>query len=141
MYYVLRKFGLKPPRTAAGQHDWVKAAGNMIAVPEGTTSVEAEAFAKLRPGDLLFWSGTYAPTDGRTHKITHVQMYLGKEKRDGRHVMVGASDGRSYRGSQRNGYGVFDFRMPRKDSKGRFVGFGRPPGLAPAGGKERSTGR
>ena len=129
MYYILRKYGLKPPRTSAGQFDWVKEAGNLTLVPEGTTSFEAEVFASLRPGDLLFWSGTYTPTDGRTNKITHVQMYLGREKEDGRQVMIGASDGRSYRGIQRNGFGVFDFRLPRKGSKGRFVGFGPPPGL------------
>ncbi len=129
MYYILRKFGLKPPRTSAGQFDWVKAAGHLTLIPDGTASFEAEAFASLEPGDLLFWSGTYTPKDGRTNKITHVQMYLGREKADGRRVMIGSSDGRSYRGTQRNGFGVFDFRLPRKGSKGRFVGFGTPPGL------------
>ena len=139
MYYILGEYGLKPPRTSAGQFEWVKAAGKLTLVPEGTTSLEAEVFARLKPGDLLFWSGTYTPKDGRSNKITHVQMYLGREKADGRHVMIGASDGRSYRGIQRNGFGVFDFRLPRKGSKARIVGFGSPPGLARAAPTENRS--
>lgn len=129
MHYILRSCGLKPPRTSAGQFEWVKAADNIKLVPEGVTSLDAEIFRALKPGDLLFWSGTYQASDGRTNKITHVQMYLGREKSDGRHVMIGASDGRSYRGIQRNGFGVFDFRLPRKGAKSRLVGFGSPPGI------------
>ncbi len=58
-------------------------------------------------------------------------MYLGKEKKDGRLVMIGSSDGRSYRGQRQCGYGVFDFRLPAQGSKTQFAGFGPPPGLEP----------
>ncbi len=51
---------------------------------------------------MMFWSGTYVPTDGRTVKITHVSLYLGQEK-DGWDVMIGASKGRSYRGKKGDG--------------------------------------
>ena len=61
--------------------------------------------------------------------ITHVSMYLGKAKSDGRQLMIGSSSGRSYRGKRKNGYGVFDFRLPSKSSKSTFVGYGTPPGL------------
>lgn len=133
MFYLLKKIGLEPARSSAAQYEWIKEKGEMHEVPPGTASLDDDAFADLKPGDLLFWSGTYTPTDGRKNRITHVQMYLGREK-DGGPVMVGSSDGRSYRGTARCGFGVFDFRLPRKESKARFVGYGTPPGLV---GKKR----
>lgn len=93
-------------------------------------SLDSQIFKKLTGGDLLFWSGTYTPTDGRSVKITHVSLYLGQEK-NGRHVMIGATKGRSYRGKKGDGYGVYGFRLPRKSSKSHFVGFGPPRGLRP----------
>jgi len=41
--------------------------------------------------------------------------------------MVGSSDGRSYRGQKRNGYGIVDFHVPKVGGKTRIVGFGPPP--------------
>lgn len=128
MYYVLRGAGYKPPRTSAQQYIWVRDAKKITHVEGKPQSLDDKAFKKLTPGDLIFWSGTYVPTDGRTVKITHVSLYLGTEK-DGRHVMVGATKGRSYRGKKGDGYGVYDFRLPSKTSKSRFVGFGSPPGM------------
>jgi len=93
---------------SAAQYNWIKKSGNLNQVPKTVTSLNDHIFKKLKPGDLLFWSHTYKPTDGRTNGITHVQMYLGKEKKDGRPVMIGSSDGRSYRGKQQDGYAVFD---------------------------------
>ena len=43
--------------------------------------------------------------------------------------MVGASDGRRYRGIKRNGVSVFDFVLPKADSRSVFVGYARVPGL------------
>ena len=129
IYFLLQKVDIQPPRSSAAQFDWIKKAGSLIEPPKDTKSLDDPIFAKLKPGDLLFWSGTYTPTDDRSNKITHVQMYLGKEKKDGRHVMIGSTDGRSYRGSARTGFGVFDFKLPREGSKSRFAGFGSPPGL------------
>jgi hypothetical protein len=59
--------------------------------------------------------------------ISHVMLYLGTEKATGKPVMWGASDGRSYGGKQRFGVSVFDFKLPRSESKSRFVGFGQLP--------------
>lgn len=128
MYYVLRKAGYPAPRTSAQQFVWTRDANNITRVDGYPQSPDHKAFSKLTPGDLVFWSGTYTPTDGRSVKITHVSIYLGKEK-DGRHVMIGATRGRSYRGKRGDGYGVYDFQLPRAGSKSRFVGFGPPPGL------------
>ncbi|MFK7909485.1 MAG: C40 family peptidase [Akkermansiaceae bacterium] len=126
MYYTLRKAGYKPPRTSAQQYIWIRDKGTIHAVTSEVTKLDDPAFKHLKPGDLLFWSGTYVPTDGRKVKITHVSMYLGKEK-DGRHVMAGATKGRSYRGKRGDGFGVYDFKLPRKGSRSKFVGYGTPP--------------
>ncbi|MBT8037151.1 MAG: C40 family peptidase [Verrucomicrobiae bacterium] len=128
MYYVLRNSGYRPPRTSAQQYIWVRDSRQITHVAGRPQSLDDKAFNKLTSGDLIFWSGTYAPTDGRMVKITHVSLYLGQEK-DGRHVMIGASKGRSYRGKKGDGYGVYDFNLPRKGSKSRLVGYGPPPRL------------
>lgn len=129
MYFVLRKEGYKPPRTSAQQFVWIRDAGEMHPVGEKVESLEDEIFEKLKPGDLLFWSGTYVPTDGRTVKVTHVAMYAGTEKKDGRRVMISSTEGRSYRRVQSSGMGVQDFRLPSKTSRSKFVGFGSIPGI------------
>lgn len=128
MYFVLRKAGLRAPRTSAQQYLWLRNAGETHTIPAGVTSLDDPSFSHLRPGDLLFWSGTYTPKDGRNINISHVSMYLGQEK-DGRHVMVGATKGRSYRGRRGDGYGVYDFKLPRKGSRSKFIGYGTPVGL------------
>jgi hypothetical protein len=62
-------------------------------------------------------------------------IYLGREKRTNRRVMIGSSDGRTYDGKQRWGVSVFDFKMPPPPQSGDskispvFVGYGRIPGL------------
>lgn len=132
MYFVLRKAGLEPPRTSAEQFLWVKEADRLIEVPVDAVEADHPSLKKLLPGDLLFWGGTYAPVDGRTINITHVALYLGHEKSDGRAVMINATDGRSYRGTKANGYGVYDFQLPRKDGRAVFMGYGTPPGIAQA---------
>ncbi|MFK7849913.1 MAG: C40 family peptidase [Akkermansiaceae bacterium] len=129
MYYVLRKAGLKPPRTSADQYLWVKEHSRIHLVANAATKLDHPSLQDLKPGDLVFWTGTYEPNDGRKVKITHVGMFLGHEKKDGRAIMINATNGRSYRGKKGNGYGVYDFRVPRKGSKSRIIGYGTPPGL------------
>lgn len=126
IYYVLRQAGLKPPRTSAQQYTWVKDAGKLHAA-KGITSLSSPAFKNLQAGHLLFWSGTYRPTDGRKVNITHVGIYLGKQ--NGKHLMASSSSGRSRNGKRLNGYKVTDFTLPNKSSKVKFEGYGLPPGI------------
>jgi hypothetical protein len=62
-------------------------------------------------------------------------IYLGREKRTNKRVMIGSSDGRTYDGKQRWGVSVFDFKMPPPSQSGDakispvFVGYGSIPGL------------
>jgi cell wall-associated NlpC family hydrolase len=128
MYYVMRRCGYKPPRTSAQQYIWIRDNAKIHKVGKKVESFDDPAFKHLRVGDLLFWSGTYTPIDGRKVKISHVGIYLGKEA-DGRRIMACASEGRSYRGKKGDGYGIYDFRLPRKTSKSTFVGYGSLPGM------------
>ncbi len=123
--YVLKKTGLKPPRTSAQQFIWIRDKGKIRLIGKTIRSVSDPAFRTILPGDLVFWSGTYTPTDGRTVNISHVGIYLGTEK-DGRHIMACATNGRSYRGKKGNGFGIYDFKIPRKNSKATFIGYGSP---------------
>ena len=126
MYNILRQLNVSVPRSSATQYDWVQKSGNLVKVSEKVSSLDDPVFDALKPGDLLFWSHTYHATDGRKNGITHVQMYLGKEKKDGRRVMIGSSNGRSYRGVRQDGYAVFDFKLPHQGSTQKFAGFGSP---------------
>lgn len=132
IYFVLRENGVKDvPRDASGQYVWVRKAGNFRAV----LSRELDSFEldELKPGDLLFWTGTYSVE--RDPPVTHTMIYLGKQKDSGKPIMVGASDGRTYEGEQQHGVSVFDFKTVRAkevSSSGthpRFVGYARIPGL------------
>jgi peptidoglycan DL-endopeptidase CwlO len=132
IYYLLTENGFKDvPRDSSQQYVWVRKAGNFNAVlsrHEDTFELDA-----LKPGDLLFWSGTY--NIDRDPPVTHTMIYLGREKRTKKRVMIGSSDGRTYDGKQRFGVSVFDFKMPPPPNSGDakispvFVGYGRIPGL------------
>jgi peptidoglycan DL-endopeptidase CwlO len=132
IYYALSKCGIQEvPRDAREQYIWVRKAGNFQAVlAQRDDTFELDA---LRPGDLLFWSSTYSVN--RDPAITHTMIYLGREKATNRRVMVGASDGRTYKGQSRFGVSVFDFKVSRAkatedDRPGPvFVGYARIPGL------------
>ncbi len=132
IYFVLRQQGIMDvPRSASGQYLWARKAGTFLSVI--SRKMDSYELKALKPGDLLFWSGTYA-TDVDP-PVTHSMIYLGKRKRDGKPVMFGASDGRSYDGKSRWGVSVFDFRIPKPAVKGAtippsvFVGYARIPGL------------
>ena len=129
MYCVLTRCGLSPPRTSAGQYAWLRDHGQLHLVPDEAATADDPSLAGLRPGDLLFWATGQQADDVKIPNITHVAMYLGRQKEDGLRVMINASDGRSYRGVRSNGYGVYDFRMPQADSKSKLVGYGPPPGM------------
>lgn len=129
MYYVLRKSRMEPPRTAMDQYLWLEKQGRLRKAAPHVEGPDDPFFRELTPGDLLFWGNS---TSSDEPAITHVAMYLGREKKDGRQVMINATDGRSYRGKRANGYGVYDFQLPRDGAKARFMGYGTPPGIRPA---------
>jgi len=104
----LSKNGFSPtcPRDSSQQYVWVRKAGNFYAVL--SRKEDSFEFDDLKPGDLLFWRGTY--NIDRDPPITHTMIYLGREKRTNKRVMLGSSDGRTYDGKQRWGVSVFDFK-------------------------------
>ncbi len=132
IYYVLSQSGIKDvPRDAREQYIWVRKGGNFQAVlAHRDDTFELDA---LKPGDLLFWTGTYSIN--RDPDITHTMIYLGREKATNQRIMVGASDGRTYKGQSRFGVSVFDFKVSRLGAKSEkqpgavFVGYARIPGL------------
>lgn len=115
------------PRSSYGMYHWVKDSGNLVETP-GVAETTDVVFASLKPGDLLFWVGTHS-VKGRVPPISHVMIYLGTLKEDGKGVVFGASSGRRYRGKRIHGVSVFDWKMPSRSSKVKFVGFGPIPGL------------
>jgi cell wall-associated NlpC family hydrolase len=132
IYYTLKENGFPDvPRDSSQQYVWVRKAGNFKAV----VSRKEDSFEldDLKPGDLLFWRGTY--NIDRDPPITHTMIYLGREKRTNKRVMIGSSDGRTYDGKQRWGVSVFDFKLPPPPKSGDakispvFVGYGPIPGL------------
>jgi cell wall-associated NlpC family hydrolase len=130
VYYVLGQNGFTDvPRDSSQQYVWVRKAGNFHAVlSRHEDSFELDA---LKPGDLLFWTGTY--NIDRDPPVTHAMIYLGREKRTNKRIMVGASDGRTYDGKQRFGVSIFDFKLSKppgsNDAKLSpvFVGYGPIP--------------
>ena len=134
VYFVLKQNGVDGvPRDSSEQYVWLRRAGKFE--PVVSQKEDSFEFDNLKPGDLLFWTGTYAIQ--RDPPITHAMIYLGREKKTGARVMVGASDGRTYQSQQRFGVSVFDFKMPRADKgevedgkvRPRFVGYAHIPGL------------
>lgn len=130
MYFVMTRAGLTPPRSSAAQYAWLLGKGRLRVVPGDATSAMHPSLKALLPGDLLFWSTGEVSAGVKALSITHVAMYLGREKKDGLQIMINATDGRSYRGTKANGYGVYDFRVPVAEARSRLVGYGTPPGVA-----------
>ncbi len=120
------------PRQSDAFYRWAWLAGTFTAV-NGTTFKSFE-WHRLRPGDLLFWTGTYAVDPAREPAISHVMIYLGEEEASGRKLMFGASEGRRYGGNVKNGVGIFDFELPRPKAgsalRARFVGYATIPPAA-----------
>ncbi|MBA2649084.1 MAG: C40 family peptidase [Legionella sp.] len=126
MYYLLTQLGiLSVPRSSDGQYQWVKEKGKFY--PANTSDIQSDTFSNLKPGNLLFWSGTYQTPDNV--QASHVMMYIGKNSQ-GERLMVGASDGRTYQGRQIFGVSVFDFKLPSPNSKSKFLGYSCIPNFS-----------
>lgn len=121
---LLKLVDIVPPRSAQGQYDWLKKSGRLTAVPPGERNADDPVFQPLQPGDLVFWAKEM-PGSPAGFRVSHVHLYLGKEA-DGHAVMIGSSDGRSYRGKKLSGFGIVDYRVPKAGSATRIVGFGSP---------------
>jgi len=149
VYYLLKETGLKDvPRDASSIYKWVWTRGRFQAV----TSSNPDTFELdlLKPGDLLFWTGTYRVD--HDPPVTHVMIYLGINRHSGHRVMMGASEGRPFDSKSRYGVSVFDFTMPGKnhpsdtipktssasDLQARFIGYGSIPGLEEIDGSDNS---
>src|SRR5881394_2355892 len=121
VYYVINQNGVAPyvPDDSKDQYTWLRSAGTFEPVVSGKD--DSFELNGLKPGDLLFWSGAYSSE--RDPPITHVMIYLGREKGTNQRVMVGASDGRTYKGESRYGVSVFDFKVARtsKTEEGRLT--------------------
>lgn len=131
IYYLLTQHGMKNvPRSSDEICEWVRQKSGMHLAPDGV-ELSHDSFNALRPGDLLFWTGTY-DTLPRRLPVSHIMMYLGKLKKNGRPVVFGSSDGRYYAGQRRSGVSVFDFSMPRSGGKAAFYGYGTIPGMSKA---------
>lgn len=115
------------PRMAHTTYLWLESAGNLRKLSRVHDPAHPD-LQRLRPGDLLFWEGTYKVKD-RNPPISHVMLYLGSLKSDGRGVLFGASSGRYFRGKRIHGVSVFDFSVPGEKSTSKLVGYGPVPGL------------
>ena len=119
---LLKLVKIEPPRSALGQYDWLRESGGLTLVPATARTPDDPVFRNLLPGDLVFWAHDQP---GEPFRVSHVQVYLGKEA-DGHAVMIGSSDGRSYRGKKFSGFGIVDYHVPKVGSTTRIVGFGPP---------------
>jgi cell wall-associated NlpC family hydrolase len=130
IFFLLKQAGQEPPRSAHEQYLWLKKLGRFTEVPTDARDATHPAFAALQPGDLVFWAHDVPDAPDPPH-ASHVHLYLGKEA-DGHAIMIGSSEGRSYRHHKINGFGITDFHISPAGSPTRIIGYGPPPFPLPA---------
>ena len=113
MYYLLTKLGVDAvPRSSDELYNWIK--------DKGVFYNANNNLKQLRPGDLLFWTGTYSAPNNAY--VTHVMIYIGKNLK-GERLMLGSSNGRTYRGKKIWGVSVFDFLPFTSNTNNKFIGY------------------
>lgn len=124
IYYILKNlnYHVFVPRDSYEMYFWLMHHHAIHYVTD--ENFYSPQFNALKPGDLLFWTGTFRTN--RKPPITHVMLYLGKNK-NGQRLMFGSSDGGLYRGEEIYGVSVFDFILPGKYDHERFVAYGCIP--------------
>ncbi len=132
IWYVFTQSGVQNvPRDAREQYAWVRKAGNFQAVlGHSDDTFELDG---LKPGDLLFWASPSGAS--REPEITQTMIYLGRDKSTNQRLMMGASEGGTFRGEKQSGVGVFDFKLrpaeqADEEATSVFVGYGRFPDLS-----------
>lgn len=119
MKYLFADLGFSDmPRTSYQQYDWLKK--NRTMLHSKTIPASMGGRKGIKPGDLIFWGGTYKSG----HKVSHVMVYLGQGD-SGTHYMFGAR-GKKKKGL--NGAGVDVFKLNAGYQKS-LVGFGSLPGV------------
>ena len=99
--HILRHQGFDSPRQSNEIYLWLEKEGNLRRL-RSPKNLDDRGFAGLRPGDVLFWEGTYEVGE-RKPPTSHVMIYLGHLKSNGKPVMVGSSSGRYFAGKARHG--------------------------------------
>jgi hypothetical protein len=110
------------PRDSYDMYMWLLRKGKIHHVTND--NFHSYQFNALKPGDLLFWTNTFRTN--RKPPITHVMLYLGKNKNN-EPLMFGSSDGGIYKNREMWGVSVFDFILPLPEDKDRFVAYGCIP--------------
>lgn len=119
MKYLFADLGFTDmPRTSYHQYGWLKK--NRTMLHSKTIPASMGGRKGIKPGDLIFWGGTY----NSGHKVSHVMVYLGQGD-SGDHYMFGAR-GKKKKGL--NGAGVDVFKLNAGYQKS-LVGFGSLPGV------------
>ncbi|PIZ04489.1 MAG: hydrolase [Gammaproteobacteria bacterium CG_4_10_14_0_8_um_filter_38_16] len=124
IYYLLKEIkDISIPRDSYQMYFWLLRNGKIHYVTN--EHFNSYQFHALRPGDLLFWTGTFQTN--RRPPITHVMLYLGKNKK-GEPLMFGSSNG-IYKNKEIFGVSVFNFTLPTKYERDRLVAYGCIPGF------------
>ncbi|MBX7157839.1 MAG: C40 family peptidase [Verrucomicrobiae bacterium] len=133
-YLYQKVVSLDLGRTASDQYHFLRLRNRTWAAPRKGGHVDEESlFRYLQVGDLLFWENTYRPE--RYPPITHVMVYLGRD-REGKAIVGGSqSSARGFLTAKRGGPDLYEFDPNQPFGgygskwnrvQGRFVAFGRP---------------